>query len=672
MRKFIRSLFSGFILLLSWAPLSSTVPIILPQLQQEPQHSAASKRIADCFVRSHYVQFKFDKKFSAKIFDRYLRLLDPQHNLLLAADVERLSSNKNNLVEEITRGDLDNAYSIYNFVQALRLKRYLYAITLLDKEFHFDKHGYYEYDRSKASWPNDKSEQDLLWYNRVKFDALNLVLAGKPWPEIRKILTKRYQSIIGQLKLAKSEDVFFLLMNALAREIDPHTSYLSPHIAEQFKSDISLTLEGIGAVLRSEDDYVVVHALIPGGPAAKSNAIEIQDRIIGVANPGQKMVDVVGLRLDDVVSILKGPKGSKVHLEILSAKKKGSTRKLTLIRDRIRLEDRAIKASTRVEGRKKLGILEIPSFYIGLTGEVKKKLEWFEKEGIVGLIIDLRGNGGGALDEAVNLSSLFIPRGPVVQVRNRNGGVAISGNFSNSQRYEGEIVLLVDRFSASASEIFAAAMQDYGRALVAGEQTFGKGTVQQHQSIGNFCEANTSKFGYLQFTIQKFYRVSGGSTQLKGVIPDITILPEIYSLDIGERFQENPLPWDNITATTYKKITTLAPYLKRLRESHIARNVVNEEFFFLKQLWSLYNSTQDKKGSISLNIAQRKLEKQKEEEILQARDAKREEIHGKKQSTEAPNGESKPDPFLDETVAITLDWLELRGEQNCKTLDRAG
>lgn len=456
----------------------------LPQLRQEPQHATVSERVTSRFTRSHYRQFDLNDDFSKKIFARYLNMLDYNHNVLLASDVAQFKDRETALDDELKSGQLDTAYALFNLAQKRRFERYEYALSLLKSPMTFDGNDTIDVDRSKSPWPTSTEELNKLWAAKVKYDELNLKLAGKDWPEIQKILTKRYQFAIKRLTQSKSEDVFQLFMNAFAHEIDPHTNYLSPRNTEQFNTEMSLSLEGIGAVLQqTEDDYTQINSMVAGGPAAKSKSLKVGDRIVGVGQPGKPMVDVIGWRLDDVVELIKGPKGSKVRLEILPAGKGTKTRTITLTRERIRLEDRAVKMSVKTVDGKKVGVLDIPGFYVGLTDDVKVQLQKLEKQNVSSVIIDLRSNGGGALTEAVSLSGLFIPSGPVVQVRDNNGKIREDADTDGVVYYKGPLVVLVDRFSASASEIFAAAMQDYDRALIVGEPTFGKGTVQQYRSV---------------------------------------------------------------------------------------------------------------------------------------------------------------------------------------------
>ncbi|EHM39782.1 MULTISPECIES: carboxy terminal-processing peptidase [Hafnia] len=638
----------------------------LPQLRQEPQHATVSERVTSRFTRSHYRQFDLNDDFSKKIFARYLNMLDYNHNVLLASDVAQFKDRETTLDDELKSGQLDTAYALFNLAQKRRFERYEYALSLLKSPMTFDGNDTIDVDRSKSPWPTSTEELNQLWTAKVKYDELNLKLAGKDWPEIQKILTKRYQFAIKRLTQSKSEDVFQLFMNAFAHEIDPHTNYLSPRNTEQFNTEMSLSLEGIGAVLQqTEDDYTQINSMVAGGPAAKSKALKVGDRIVGVGQPGKPMVDVIGWRLDDVVELIKGPKGSKVRLEILPAGKGTKTRTITLTRERIRLEDRAVKMSVKTVDGKKVGVLDIPGFYVGLTDDVKVQLQKLEKQNVSSVIIDLRSNGGGALTEAVSLSGLFIPSGPVVQVRDNNGKIREDADSDGVVYYKGPLVVLVDRFSASASEIFAAAMQDYDRALIVGEPTFGKGTVQQYRSVNRIYDQmlrpEWPELGSVQYTIQKFYRINGGSTQRKGVTPDIIMPTGLESIDTGESFEDNALPWDSIKAATYENAGDVQKFDPVLLADHNKRIASNPEFQYIEQDIAHYKALKDRKNIVSLNYAQREKENKDDDATRLMRINERLKADGKKpikSLDDVPKDYQEPDPYLDETVKIALDLAQ--------------
>ncbi|ESS58122.1 carboxy terminal-processing peptidase [Kosakonia cowanii] len=642
----------------------------IPVLKEETQHATVSERVTSRFTRSHYRQFDLDNAFSAKIFTRYLNLLDYSHNVLLASDVEQFSQKKNEIGDELRSGKLDVFYDLYNKAQQRRFERYQYALKVLERPMDFTGNDSFNLDRSKAPWPKDEAELNALWDSKVKYDELSLKLTGKDEKEIRETLSRRYKFAIRRLAQTNSEDVFSLAMTAFAREIDPHTNYLSPRNTEQFNTEMSLSLEGIGAVLQGDDDYTVINSMVAGGPAAKSKAISVGDRIVGVGQTGQNMVDVIGWRLDDVVALIKGPKGSKVRLEILPAGKGTKTRIVTLTRERIRLEDRAVKMSVKTIGKEKVGVLDIPGFYVGLTDDVKVQLQKLEKQNVKSVIIDLRANGGGALTEAVSLSGLFIPSGPVVQVRDNNGKVREDSDTDGVVYYKGPLVVLVDRFSASASEIFAAAMQDYGRALIVGEPTFGKGTVQQYRSLNRIYDQmlrpEWPALGSVQYTIQKFYRVNGGSTQRKGVTPDIIMPTGTQVTETGEKFEDNALPWDSINAATFVRAGDLKPFGPELLKKHDERIAKDPEFQYINKDIARFEALKAKRDMVSLNLAQREKENAEDDAIRLSRLNDRFKREGKpplKKLDDLPKDYQEPDPYLDETVHIALDLAHLEKDQ---------
>lgn len=642
----------------------------IPVLKEETQHATVSERVTSRFTRSHYRQFDLDNAFSAKIFTRYLNLLDYSHNVLLASDVEQFSQKKNEIGDELRSGKLDVFYDLYNKAQQRRFERYQYALKVLERPMDFTGNDSFNLDRSKAPWPKDEAELNALWDSKVKYDELSLKLTGKDEKEIRETLSRRYKFAIRRLAQTNSEDVFSLAMTAFAREIDPHTNYLSPRNTEQFNTEMSLSLEGIGAVLQGDDDYTVINSMVAGGPAAKSKAISVGDRIVGVGQTGQNMVDVIGWRLDDVVALIKGPKGSKVRLEILPAGKGTKTRIVTLTRERIRLEDRAVKMSVKTVGKEKVGVLDIPGFYVGLTDDVKVQLQKLEKQNVKSVIIDLRANGGGALTEAVSLSGLFIPSGPVVQVRDNNGKVREDSDTDGVVYYKGPLVVLVDRFSASASEIFAAAMQDYGRALIVGEPTFGKGTVQQYRSLNRIYDQmlrpEWPALGSVQYTIQKFYRVNGGSTQRKGVTPDIIMPTGTQVTETGEKFEDNALPWDSINAATFVRAGDLKPFGPELLKKHDERIAKDPEFQYINKDIARFEALKAKRDMVSLNLAQREKENAEDDAIHLSRLNDRFKRQGKpplKKLDDLPKDYQEPDPYLDETVHIALDLAHLEKDQ---------
>jgi carboxyl-terminal processing protease len=642
-----------------------TLPILAP----ESQHATSSKRVTAQFTRAHYTQVKMDDALSEKIFDRYIKQLDYARNVFLATDIDAFQKYRLEFDRVIARGKLDAAYEIFNLNLQRRLERYEYALSLLEKEsFDFTKDEVYNFDREELAWPKDIDELNALWRLKVKYDALNLTLAGKEWPKIQKVLGKRYRYAIKRLKQSESEDVFQVVMNSFARVVEPHTSYLSPRNAEKFQMDMNLSLEGIGAVLRAEEDYTVINSVVPGGPADKSKNVKPKDRIVGVAQDKDKFEDVIGWRLDDVVDLIKGPKGTTVRLQILPAKAEDDAviKVVTIVRDKIILEDRAAKSEVYFENKddknsKKLGVITIPSFYNNLSRDVKKELDKLKAEQVSGIIVDLRGNGGGSLREATLLTGLFIEKGPVVQVRDGANRVQVNSDDDGVSSYNGSLTVMVNRYSASASEIFAAAIQDYGRGVIVGEHTFGKGTVQQHRGLGRVYDLYENPFGSIQFTIAKFYRINGGSTQHRGVLPDITFPSAVNPEDWGESKEKNALPWDQIPKARYQRLDNLSNDLSYLSSLHTERIKSNREFNYLLDDIVIYQKEKDDK-TISLKLIERKnkREERKEQQLVRANE--RLVIMGKekvKTLEDLPDELEELDPFLDETAKITFDLISI-------------
>ncbi|MGP1955579.1 MAG: carboxy terminal-processing peptidase [Arsenophonus sp. NC-PY1-MAG3] len=636
----------------------------LPQLQQGRLHAIISDRVVSRFTRSHYRQFNLDENFSSKIFARYLNLLDYSHNVFLQSDIDKFSTEKTKVGQQIKIGHLNELYAIFNLVQQRRYQRFQYALSQLNMPLDFSKNDVIEVDRSKAPWPKTIEEINKLWDAKVKFDWLNLKLSGKNDIEIKPILTKRYNFALKRLMQTQSEDVFKLIINAFAREIDPHTNYLSPRNTEQFNSEMSLSLEGIGAVLRQDEDDIIINSMVADSPAAKSKLLKVGDKIIGVGQTDKSMIDVVGWRLDDVVSLIKGPKGSKICLEVISNSKLAKPHRITLIREHIRLEDRAVKLTI-----KNVGILDIPGFYVGLTDDVKRELKKIAKNNVTSLVIDLRGNAGGALTEAISLSGLFISSGPIVQVRNNKNKIRQGIDNDDIVYYKGPLTILIDRFSASASEIFAAAMQDYGRALIVGELSFGKGTVQQYHPLSRVYDdifrPDWPALGSVQYTIQKFYRINGDSTQRKGVTPDIIMPTSIDPIESGENFEDNALPWDNIVPANYSVVgNNINQYIPNIIANYNERIIKNPEFKYIEEDIARYRAIKESKNIISLNYLKREKENKEANTIKLCRINERLAQQGKvplKTIDDLPKNYELPDPYLDETIRIAVDLADLEG-----------
>lgn len=652
-----------------------------------------SLNIFEILRRHHYLKLPIDEQRSQTVFENYFRALDPQHMFFTQSDIEEFTPLRIQFFKLLRYGQLKPGYTIYQRYLQRAQERIEYSLSILNKgidKMDFNTNKTFLIDREKAPWPKDLAEQNSLWEKRITDDVLRLKLANKKDNEITSQLNKRYNNQLKRLKQISSEDVFQTYINAFATSYDPHTEYMSPATAENFDITMSLSLQGIGAVLQSDNDYVKIVRLVPAGPAAKSKQLAPADRIVGVSQDQEEMVDIIGWRLEDVVKKIRGPKGTKVQLEVIPATNAPgdlTTKRVTIIRDAIKLEDQAAKKSiltVNYKGRQhKIGIIELPTFYLDFKGirnndpnykssvrDVKKLLVELQKEHVEGIIIDLRNNGGGSLQEATDLTGLFVKYGPAVQVRDSNGQITVlddnsSTTAANSQPvYKGPLVVLVNRLSASASEIFAGAMQDYHRALIVGSQTFGKGTVQSVLPL---------KHGELKLTVAKFYRVSGKSTQNKGVIPDISYPAIIDDEQIGESSLPEAMPWDTIKPTIAIIKDSFANILPKLQQNHNDRVKNNADFVYYEKRMALMKKLSEDKR-LSLNLEKRKLQKEQTEKDLLALENTRRIAKGDKpvaklddlekeinKELEDNHQESKPekDGYLVESANIILDYINL-------------
>lgn len=574
-------------------------------LQEKPLYGKQAKIISLILSNSHFEKLTLNDSLSSAILDAYLKALDNNRSYFLASDIASFEKYRNRIDDLTLTENVEPAFAIYRVFKKRFAERMSFVMNeLVGKEFDFTRDEYYDFDRDKAPWAKNTQELNDIWTKSVKNQALSLKLSGKKHEEISKIIKERFDRIIKSINQTNSDDVFAIYMNCIAEAYDPHTNYLSAYATDQFNQDMNQSLEGIGARLQSDGDYTKVNEVLPGGPAKKSDLIHANDRIIAVGQGETgELVDVIGWRLDDVVKLIKGPKGTQVRLQLLPATTglNGPPVVISIIRDKVKLEDQAPKKKiieTTQNGKPvKLGIITIPNFnmdfteyqkgnpdYSSTTRNVKKILEEFKAEGVSGVTIDLRNNGGGSLLEAISLTGLFIKNGPVVQVK--SSGVKdpeVLTDDDPSITYSGPLVVLTNRFSASASEIFAGAIQDYHRGVIVGESTYGKGTVQQVVSLQRFIP--DEGVGSLKLTLQKFYRATGSSTQHKGVIPDIKLPTALNPEQFGESSQPNALPWDEIKSTLYQRTPMIndqvlsslnKAYASRLKNDPYLRKFVSE------------------------------------------------------------------------------------------------
>lgn len=656
-------------------------PAVWP-LKASATQAQAAQLSARFLTRFHYDAQPLDDAMSARIYDAYIKLLDSEKVFFTQADIAKFAPLRTQLDDAIWNQDLTPPFSIFNVYVQRAVERMGYARELLKKGFDFSANESYTFDRKDASWPKDQAELNDLWRKRTMNDWLRLKLAGKNDADIRKTLDKRYANYIERVKQLDGEDAFQTFMTAYANTTDPHTDYLGPREADNFDIQMRLSLEGIGATLQVRDDYTVIFTLIPGGPAIKSGKFKVGDRIVGVGQGDSgPIVDVVGWRVDDVTKLIRGKKGSVVRLEVLPADvgQDGKHEMVTLVRDKIKLEDAA--ASKRIidikDGNvsRKIGVIELPSFYSDFgarsqgdkdyksaTRDVAKLLGELKQAGVEGVVVDLRNNGGGSLDEADSLTGLFIDKGPVVQVRKANGEIEAQGDDDAGMAWSGPLAVMVNRGSASASEIFAAAIQDYHRGLIIGEPTFGKGTVQNLVQLDRFASGDNEKpqFGELKMTIAEFFRINGGSTQLKGVTPDILYPKNGDEKDFGESTYTNALKWTQIPPAAYQPVADLNAYLPQLQQLHDGRVATSPAWKLMLDELTQYKTMRDK-TSVSLNLAQRETER-KQQDAIQA------DFRARHKAIDGSDALSDDDDTLDDGLNANERSLksDLKAEKDAK------
>ena len=594
-------------------------------------------------ARYHYKPEPLDDALSREIFNRYLDSLDGERMFFLKPDIERFGKYRTALDDALKNRDLAPAYEIFNVYLQRVAERTAYARGLLKQPLDFTRDEDFRFDREDHPWEPSRAAVEDSWRRRVKNDVLRLKLSGKEMPEIVKTLDKRYASFEARVRELKSDDVFQTLMNAYAGAIEPHTAYMTPRTSENFNISMRLSLEGIGAVLQKEDEHTVIRSIVPGGPAALSGKLQVGDRIVGVGQ-GETgtFTDVIGWRIDDVVDLIRGPKDSVVRLDILpgDAGLDAPHESVAIVRDKVKLEEQAAKSEVIEigvgESARSIGVITLPAFYQDFdarrrdepdyrsaTRDVRKQLAELRKKDVDGVVIDLRNNGGGSLSEAIELTGLFIEQGPVVQVRSAGGELKVESDRDPAVAWDGPLAVLINRASASASEIFAAAIQDYGRGLVIGEPTFGKGTVQNLVDLDMFSRDQEARLGQLKLTVAQFFRVDGGSTQHKGVVPDIGFPVTLDADDYGESAYDNALPWTRIEPAKFDSYGNLSALTPLLQARHEARAARDQEFQWWAEDVAEYRKQRDR-TTLSLVEAERRAERDAEEARRAQRKAERE------------------------------------------------
>ncbi len=651
-----------------------TNKVILPWAK----HPQIAETIVRLLTRYHYRRQPLNDSLSAVILNTYLKRLDNQKMYFLQKDIDSFSQYKDELDDDLYSGNIMPPYKIFNLFKTRLTDRIKLIDAQLNKGFDFTLDEYFSPDREDSSWAKTESQLNQLWRKKLKNDALSLILNGKKKAKAIETLRKRFHRFHKLILQYDAEDVFQLFMNSVCYTEDPHTTYFSPKASENFKIGMSLSLEGIGASLSVKDDYTTIVRIIPGGPAARSGKLKVDDKIVAVAQ-GRKgeWVDVIGWRIDDVVQLIRGKKGTIVRLQIIHADSgpDAPPTEIELVRDKIKLEDQAAKAKViKIKEKGKtfnLGVITIPEFYTNFGGsnkgkdisstsqDVRRLLDSLKTEKIQGLIIDLRSDGGGSLQEAIQLTGLFIKQGPVVQIRSVTGKVDVEDDPDPAIVYDGPMMVMVNKYSASASEIFSGAIQDYGRGIIVGGQTYGKGTVQNMIDLRRIIpETPDQKIGALKLTIAKFYRITGSSTQEKGVIPDIKY-PAIRDPKVfGEIANPSALPWDTIAPAQFVPFANLTKYIPILNQEHSERIKNNVEFKYIKEDIKEYYANK-KKTKFSLNLKVRRAEREKRDKIKAERKKERKKNNPKKDDKKKDL--KTDDPFLEETGHVLADFIILQG-----------
>ena len=678
-----------------FTPLCASSKSIVPEnldnltllpLKPTKDQIRTSVNILDQLSYQHYRKMSINDDLSSKLLDGYIKNLDPSRLYFLQSDISEFEAYRYTLDNALNSGNLKLGFAIYNRYQQRLVERLVHIIQLIEKQYEqikFTQNDTIETNRDEAPWAKSAGELNEIWRKRLKAAALNLELTEKESGEIKSLLLKRFRNNLNRALQNKSGDAFQAYINSLTLLYDPHTQYFSPRNSENFNIKMSLSLEGIGAVLQTENEYTKVVRLVPAGPAEKSGLLKPADKIIGVAQGSGEMIDVIGWRIDEVVNLIRGPKGTEVKLEIISNKKtsSGDTRVISITRDKVKLEEQAAKSerlSVPYKDRNfQIGVIEIPAFYRDFqaqseqdpdfrstTRDVTKLITNLKKEGIDGLIIDLRDNGGGSLKEANTLLGLFIKRGPTVQVKDYRGRIELIQDKDPSMLYTGPVAVLVNRLSASASEIFAGAIQDYGRGLVLGSQTFGKGTVQALRALNR---------GQLKITQAKFYRISGSSNQHQGILPDI-LFPSLFDeSEIGESSLDNALIPDNIRPANYRPIRltrqVILELTPNLRKNHQQRIKTDPDFQHLLAQID-FNQSIKQQTKFSLNKKTRLARRAEHEAEQLSIENHRRKAKGMpllkdleeddEESEDANQDKSdQPDALLNESANILTDFIRM-------------
>lgn len=689
--KMKKSLLITFLGLSSFLAFSQTET---PKYSYDPLQPSASHSKVQAFVTQflnnyHYRKFVLDDSLSSKIWSSFIDNVDGSKAYFTKSEIESFEKYRFTIDEAMLSGELDAPFEVFNAYRLKYKNRHAYIKAFLKKPMDFTTNDTYEVNRTTSPWAKDEKELDKVWDKIILSQALGLKLSGSSDSAIVATLSKRYDMYESRVVKWRAEDIFQTFMNSFTEIIDPHTSYMIPSSAAQFNIEMSQSLEGIGATLRNEGDYVMIVDVVPGGPLFKSGQGSKNDYIVGVAQGDEgEFQDIIGWLTDDAVKLIRGKKGTVVRLKLLPSDAPTGTepKLLRIVREKIKLEEAVAQGEIidikHDKKEYKIGVIDIPMFYRDFedarkggdfqstTKDVKKFLLDFEEKGVDGVLIDLRNNGGGSLTEAINLSGLFIPDGPVVQRRTGRGKVDVESDTDKETVYAGPLMILQNRFSASASEIFAGAIQDYKRGVIVGERSYGKGTVQQLVDLDQFLnsprQASRGKdnngvstgvgfeakerFGQLKLTTEKFYRVTGNSTQLKGVEPDLTLPSPFNADEMGESSQPTALPYDEVEEASFVKTNNINEKIISKLDSKFQSRLKSDES--LKELvidLEEYKSQKDKK-EYSLNYELRKKEKEENESNRKA---------VKKTTKSSGKSDKEEDLYLTETEKILCDLIGL-------------
>ena len=642
-----------------------TVPSLeqMPVLSPEERHETSCSRIYNYFTRAHYKIVDVNDDFAKNVIGRLMNYLDMNHSLYTQSEVDAIYAHTKSILNGINKCELDYPYSLYNENIKKRYQKYKFMIDNVSENLDLNTNETIALDRTKAPFAQTEDELKSLWMAELKNEFVTQLLNGKTKAQAVERIKNRYIVAMRRISQYSSEDVFSAFENSFAAAIDPHTNYFGPVESENFNDDMNLSLEGIGAVLSQEDEYTVIVQIMPGSPAEKSKKLKPKDKIVAVKQEHGKFEDIIGWRLTEVVKKIKGKKGTKVVLEIERGEGAAAkTFNVELTRDKIRLQDKEAKSKvyTSYDGRK-IGVITISSFYTDLSLNVKRELSKLEGENVDGIIVDLRNNGGGLLPEAVYTTGLFIKDGPVVLVRDVNGNESAYDDTDASMLYKGPLVVLINRLSASSSEIMAAALQDYGRALIVGDTSYGKGTVQQSRPLTRLYDLIGADLGSIHYTIAKFYRINGGSTQLKGVTPDIAMPTLIDVTEFGEKTEPNALNWDKIAPSKYQKYSDPSFFVKNLMALHEKRISTDPVFKVIQAERDRYYKLKNSK-TLTLNFEERKKLFDEDEKItLKNTNIRLKAMHKKevKSVKDLPDDFEYDDPILQETVNITSDYSDM-------------